>query len=470
MQKMTQMLVYKVLIFVMVYRCSGKPSGGPCVLGGEQYNVGETWHPKEFSSTANSCVHCTCLEGGQINCTGVDCPSPECEVPRFIHGQCCPTCDEFDNITPTVRGDEAGSPETDMPGCDFHGDHYEDGDIFPSNKTAYKPKHDNQCVLCGCYRGEVICHLKTCLPSPRCRRVVRVDDDCCLQCEEESSIDEYFMSIGSDNINHTLDDEDCLSATGRRKNGSTWKPVVGEYGEMHCIVCSCLEGQVDCKRLTCPDVTTLTCRHPRPRQDGCCKECPESDRQRDNRKKKRKKSKKGKKKRRCKSGDDSEGKKNCKRRGKKRKTKRKKNKKSSTSRSSTGDIFTPGMRLDDVFHKLCIPPNVDRLVYHIKGGNFDSVVFDNPKDQTIEHIRWTIRKGRIHDTQRNWVLAPEDFRRNVTVADIVGGVKKKDIKRFMRRFAKREQRCKKRCRRKLIERSVKKIKAKTIDLSRSCGV
>ena len=33
---------------------------------------------------------------------------------------------------------------------------------------------------------------------------------------------------------------DCTSPMGLHQNGSSWNPVIGVYGEVKCIVCSCL--------------------------------------------------------------------------------------------------------------------------------------------------------------------------------------------------------------------------------------
>ena len=49
-------------------------------------------------------------------------------------------------------------------------------------------------------RGGVQCHLKTCLPNPRCRRMIRVEDDCCLECAGENCV--TFIDPNDETFKH----------------------------------------------------------------------------------------------------------------------------------------------------------------------------------------------------------------------------------------------------------------------------
>lgn len=57
---------------------------------------------------------------------------------------------EFDNVPPTVTPEDKGDVSMERTTCDSHGETYQDGDMFPSNRTALQPTKDNQCVMCVC--------------------------------------------------------------------------------------------------------------------------------------------------------------------------------------------------------------------------------------------------------------------------------------------------------------------------------
>ncbi|CAG5125908.1 unnamed protein product [Candidula unifasciata] len=391
-----------------------------CTLGDEHYGVGDTWHPKLLPFGDNPCVNCTCLRGGEVMCNGMDCPKPKCEEPRIVVGQCCPTCE-------VQMEDENRSQVKEGPGCQFYGHLYEDGDVFPSNKTALKPKHSNQCVLCACYRGDVICHLKTCLPNHKCQKTMKVDDDCCLHCQDVTSLRGHTKLI-SHNQNQTLEAGDCLSATGRQKNGTRWKPVIGQYGEMKCIVCSCLNGHINCERLHCPKLSDLNCTSSGIPADECCNQCVTDVKYNDKELTETTDCSKGSR--------DRNNKKLCPRKKQSSRKSRTRNK----NRTKHGRrIFLAEMQLNDVVSKLCLPEKSQHLVYHTRGNNLESLAFDWKSHNSLEYIQWTVRKGKIQNTERKTVLDPVEYRRNITVADILGAVQRKNIKTFFKQLDRRQR-------------------------------
>ncbi|CAL1527323.1 unnamed protein product [Lymnaea stagnalis] len=396
-----QLLVY--VSFTVAMSCFLLVGARPehCTLGGHHYRVGETWHPELDSLGKNShCVNCTCLPGGEAMCTKLDCPKPTCKEPKIPQGECCPSCEDVDNLPPTVGTDAPAKKGYTEQGCDFQGEHYEHGDVFPSNKTALRPQGD-QCVLCECYNGEVICHLKKCIRTPRCAKLVEADDDCCQHCEDDIPVTKAGAL-------------DCNTSTGLRLNGTTWNPIIVSVGEIKCVECQCLNGKFDCRRLQCPVESKLPCNDPIPDQDGCCKECPVD--------KKRKRKKKGRGKRPCKNAVTSEDREDC------QTQETKKNKKTKKKTNNKGEATTPttvqnSSRIHDVIHQLCIPKTGDRLVYFTTGDNSLVLSIDNT-NTSIEQHRWTTRKDRIQSTEKKVLTDKEidDFRKLKKIADMLGAI------------------------------------------------
>lgn len=62
----------------------------------------------------------------------------------------------------------------------------------------------------------------------------------------------------------------CLYNGKTYSHGDMWHPVLGKV--LECIVCTCINGLQDCKRLTCP--SQYTCQHPVKLVGKCCKSCP----------------------------------------------------------------------------------------------------------------------------------------------------------------------------------------------------
>lgn len=153
-----------------------------CTLNDQQYPVGATWHPVLAPFGAMPCANCTCLPNAIVHCVHLtqDCPEPKCDAPKILPNRCCPECEDFDNIPPTVLTKE-NSTKTKKLGCTFYGRSYEHGAIFTSNKTALKPTRSNQCVTCICSNGRILCHLKTC-ETIKCKKTLKLNDECCPIC------------------------------------------------------------------------------------------------------------------------------------------------------------------------------------------------------------------------------------------------------------------------------------------------
>ncbi|KAH9508750.1 hypothetical protein Btru_049815 [Bulinus truncatus] len=412
---------------VMTVICLLKVMARPetCTLGEQVYQVGETWsvNVKDFGE---NCINCTCLPGGELDCQKPVCTKPKCEEPKTLRGQCCPSCEVGTDATESLEK---------MVGCDFQGEHFEHQEVFPSNKTALKHKK-NHCVLCECYNGYVMCHLKACLGTPGCKKMVASDDDCCLHCAMSDSKKPKAQA-------------DCRTALGIEKNGTRWTPKLETFGEMKCFECFCLNGNVNCQKLKCPERSKLSCDDPVPDQDGCCRECPAN-------KIKRRKKKENKN---CKNSATPAAKENC-----LNSTTNKHNRKRPNKDEVT--VSHKNVHYYDVINKLCVPKSAERIVYYSKGDNFMSLSFDDIKNNTIYQTYWELKNNRIQKIDNRTIIMPDEFRRSVSLTDILGAIDSKREKAFWKKLNKRQGRCKKKCRRKLVETSIRKLKIIKIDLSK----
>lgn len=139
--------------------------------------------------------------------------------------------------------------------CRHNGRVYRDSAVFGSDATALRPTRTNQCVLCVCAEGSVLCHLKTC-PRLKCATTRHKKNDCCRQCSRPKK-----KSSGV-----------CRSGDERHKNGSTWHPVVHPFGRVRCVVCHCLNGRISCDRVQCGPGTQPACDGKTDNKQ-CCKRC-----------------------------------------------------------------------------------------------------------------------------------------------------------------------------------------------------
>ncbi|XP_046559409.1 kielin/chordin-like protein, partial [Haliotis rubra] len=230
-----------------------------CEYGGREYREGQT-----FPNPRDECSVCTCRDSRsrkrrQMSIVHVPEPLPLC--PR----DCCPSCEFclYDRIffeatistssTPAtcvpqelhvpgsiLRGwtDVQAVHETSVksvcvvkvscPHCFFKNQLWRNGQKFPDPQ--------DECSKCRCQNGEVSCQRQQC-PPVSCRNPVI--ENCCPVCRE------------------------CEYQGRRIGSGQTFTRVGGS-----CETCVCVEGNVECQRKMCQEVT---CQHPIERD--CCKEC-----------------------------------------------------------------------------------------------------------------------------------------------------------------------------------------------------
>ncbi|XP_069104419.1 uncharacterized protein [Argopecten irradians] len=418
-----------------------------CVLGKTNYADGDVW---KF----NECVNCTC-NGTRVECVKELCPTPTCTEPKIVPGVCCPFCEDFANLPPTVVSDDDGEDDNSGVGCEYDGTAYSDGEVFTSNSTGIILNADNQCINCICTKGDVLCYLKTCNIPKKCKKWLNHSDNCCPQCA------------------------DCLDSEGAiHVNGSEWRPQVS-----NCVTCSCLNGEIDCRKLTCPADHLLTCKNPRRRGNSCCKSC--------RRKKKPKKV--------CLTNMRRKNKRNKKKNGRRQNRKKDRKNKQQTGQSGNGvDLAAlPSIRdnmdinnltIPEFFGQMCMAKKRDHIVYRYVGGRSLFVAFDDAKAHEVEVWRWRL-KQRVCDVNvpaqkkckkmsanirlsapEKFTYPSDHFRKQTTQDMIFGSTTKRQVKNFKKKLTRSMSKCSKKnkCRVKMVTRAF----YKNIDLkhvSYNCG-
>ncbi|XP_033117888.1 extracellular matrix protein FRAS1-like [Anneissia japonica] len=111
---------------------------------------GEVWN-------VSSCQYCICTRGN-IDCYKTDCDRILCREGQVLNhraGRCCPECSEPDGI------------------CFFSGISYSNNDLWQLD----------ECSICSCVQGEVLCYLPDCPPCELGTVPVPVPGQCCHRCE-----------------------------------------------------------------------------------------------------------------------------------------------------------------------------------------------------------------------------------------------------------------------------------------------
>uniref|UniRef100_A0A3P8WYD3 Chordin-like 2 n=1 Tax=Cynoglossus semilaevis TaxID=244447 RepID=A0A3P8WYD3_CYNSE len=284
-----------------------------CTFKDETYSPGDSWHPYLEPFGLMLCMRCLCTESGHVKCNTIKCPVLPCENPVPEPQQCCPKCSDAPRIPAGLRAS--------VRSCRYNGSVYQQGETFTKH-DLFPSRQSNQCVLCTCSNGKIVCALKTCQPIS-CSSPVSAPDTCCLVCKDHGSSGSSSAEDGNQQLNisrHPVDQ--CAAESGRARsdrataprvrtspkglslsklnlkgasettvkillqkkhqrvclyNGKTyshgdmWHPVLGKV--LECILCTCTDGLQDCKRITCP--SQYPCQQPVKSAGKCCKTCPE---------------------------------------------------------------------------------------------------------------------------------------------------------------------------------------------------
>lgn len=69
----------------------------------------------------------------------------------------------------------------------------------------------------------------------------------------------------------------CKSGGRIYKDGQKWHPFIGPFGQMECVICKCVKGNVECRRVECLQENIKTCIYPRKMDGQCCPICSNQD-------------------------------------------------------------------------------------------------------------------------------------------------------------------------------------------------
>uniref|UniRef100_A0A3B3B6D2 Chordin-like 2 n=1 Tax=Oryzias melastigma TaxID=30732 RepID=A0A3B3B6D2_ORYME len=283
-------------------------SGVVCTFKDKTYSYGDSWHPYLEPFGFMFCVRCVCAEVSPTLSAAV--PDSAASQRRFY------VCLDEPRVPAGLRASAKS--------CRYNGSIYQSGETF-SKHDLFPSRQSNQCVMCTCSNGNIFCALKTCQPVT-CSSPVSLTDTCCLVCKDHGAGGSSSTEDGNQQLNrgvrHSVDQcpgdqsrlrpdrattprvkapplrglslsklnlkgasETTVKILMQRKhqrvclyNGKTyshgdmWHPVLGKV--LECILCTCIDGLQDCKRITCP--SQYPCRHPIKSAGKCCKTCPES--------------------------------------------------------------------------------------------------------------------------------------------------------------------------------------------------
>uniref|UniRef100_A0A087YND7 Chordin-like 2 n=1 Tax=Poecilia formosa TaxID=48698 RepID=A0A087YND7_POEFO len=291
-------------------------SGVVCTFKDKTYRPGDSWHPYLEPFGYMFCMRCVCTETGHVKCNTIKCPALACENPVTEPQRCCPRCTDEPRIPAGLRAP--------VKTCSHNGTVYQPGETF-TIQSLFSSRQSNQCVMCTCSNGNIFCALKTCQPVT-CPSPVSLPDSCCSVCKDHSSSSgSSSTEDGTHQLNrgvrHSVDQcsgeqsrvrsdratrmkasaralslsrlnlrgapettvrillqrkhqRVCLYNGKTYSHGDMWHPVLGKV--LECIVCTCIDGLQDCKRITCPG--QYPCQHPIKLAGKCCKTCPAAER------------------------------------------------------------------------------------------------------------------------------------------------------------------------------------------------
>ncbi|XP_035826566.1 uncharacterized protein LOC101845560 [Aplysia californica] len=174
-----------------------------CTFEGREYREGQS-----FPRPGADCSVCVCKDG-QISCERPECERLTCTHPAQLPGECCPKCNF----------------------CLYQ------NRIFRNQQGFVHPR--DVCQQCICAFGTVTC-TRTICEDLNCRNPMPMAGSCCPVCPKQCSVGGLSYDDGVTFVNPAAKCEDCL----------------------------CRQGSVHCKRRMCPQVTCAN-----PAQDGCCPVC-----------------------------------------------------------------------------------------------------------------------------------------------------------------------------------------------------
>ncbi|XP_014676004.1 PREDICTED: kielin/chordin-like protein [Priapulus caudatus] len=218
------------------------PSRGQCCLECHTCNYGDRVYAngERFEDETRPCEECNC-KSGNVECSVKNCPLVSCSDPK--PGPCCPECNRP---------------------CSHHGQMYKHGQTFPSL--------DEECNECVCSDGEVSCHIRPC-PPVRCTHPR--DGACCQTCDSGCLFLDKVYAAGASLTNPANKCEVCRCYGGDMQChtldcptlscSSTYIPAVSHKFRVDCFI---RNGYTNCGLKPCP-----ACSHPKLVDGACCPTC-----------------------------------------------------------------------------------------------------------------------------------------------------------------------------------------------------
>ncbi|GFR32018.1 chordin-like protein 1 [Trichonephila clavata] len=257
-------------------------SKSSCSFSDQEYRVNQTWYKYLRTPNLIACVLCTCKSdapfGNVVNCSNITCSRTLCEGTK--RDECCDECYDAE-VSEKVSELKSGALQAEVQSAKFpclhNGRVYQDGEEFSSNATDLQAQKPNQCIHCICKTGLVLCRLKNC-DSLHC--FSSDTKECCPSCKDEILPSEQASLSNPVLVTIMISDSqsqrgDCIAAGVTYSHGSSWHPVIGPFGPMDCVYCKCQNGKIECSRLNCPPLQTLSCSKPIQVPGHCCPICAE---------------------------------------------------------------------------------------------------------------------------------------------------------------------------------------------------
>uniref|UniRef100_A0A8C5PHH7 Chordin n=1 Tax=Leptobrachium leishanense TaxID=445787 RepID=A0A8C5PHH7_9ANUR len=228
-----------------------------CYFEGQVRAHGSRWAP----DYDRKCSVCSCQKRTVI-CDPIVCQPLNCTDPIQLPLQCCPVCEEKKENTEVKKIER---PRGSNEGCFSIGDR-----SWKAAGTDWNPVIPPfglmKCAVCTCKGStEVQCKRVTCPPVTCSNPVRNSTSDCCKQCPaEEKRPVEMRDRMQADSP------RSCRFGGHWYQNNESWYPTIASNIEMKCIICTCLDGVIQCQRKEC---TAASCSNPETSDAKCCPGC-----------------------------------------------------------------------------------------------------------------------------------------------------------------------------------------------------
>jgi len=241
---------------------------GVCLHQGRFYDHGTEWHPLERDGkTKMYCVRCKCNRR-HVTCKQISCPKLKCDNPVSISEHCCPVC-----ISPP--NNRAVDPrEACIIGMASRSDIKAVGEAW---HPVVPPFGMIKCIVCICKSapGNRKCSRVIC-PKLDCKSSIKPQGSCCPICQTRKNPEIQRKPPHQGSL-FGKKKAGCLYGEKRYVHGTSWKPILPQFGMLRCVTCRCKNGRVRCRKLRCSKSARCRLRVRKAITDPCCKHCTHQD-------------------------------------------------------------------------------------------------------------------------------------------------------------------------------------------------